>query len=118
MKRISLNQVSFETSESFIENFILSEKNQRKEGWQSRVKGYEELLKKHKLLRRIYQNENITIDFVNFKREKIDNFLTDELGEKESDETMEHDDNFVIDKLGDKELDEIMRNESGKCILF
>ena len=98
LKRISLNQVSFETSESFIENFILSEKNQRKEGWQSRVKGYEELLKKHKLLRRIYQNENITIDFENFKRETIDN--------------------FVIDKLGDKELDEIMRNESGKCILF
>ena len=98
LKNISLNQVSFETSESFIENFIISEKNQRKEGWQSRVRGYEELLKKHRLLRRIYENENITTDFEEFKRKTIDS--------------------FVIDKFDDEELDKIMEDKNSKCILF
>ncbi len=98
LKSISLNQVSFETSESFIENFIISEKNQRKEGWQSRVRGYEELLKRHKLLRRIYENENITTDFEEFKRKTIDS--------------------FVIDKFNDEELDKIMEDNNSKCILF
>jgi len=99
LKRISLNHVSFETSESFIENFIVSEKNQRKEGWQARVKGYEELLKKHKLLRRIYKNENVTKDFEKFKSQTIEN--------------------FVIDKLSDRELEDIMEEKTGAgCMLF
>ncbi len=98
LKRISLNQVSFETSESFIENFIISEKNQRKEGWQSRVRGYEELLKRHRLLRRIYENENVTNDFEEFKRKTIEN--------------------FVIDKFGDEELNKIMDDKSDSCFVF
>jgi len=96
LKKISLNQVSFETSESFIENFIVSEKNQRKEGWEARVRGYEELLKKHKLLKKIYKNGNVLTDFEEFKRQTIDNFF---------------------DKLDYEELEYIV-NDEPKCMLF
>lgn len=78
--------------------FYYIRKNQRKEGWQYRIKGNEELLKKHKLLRKIYQNENVTNDFEEFKRQTIDN--------------------FVIENFEDKELDEIMNNKSDNCVLF
>ena len=99
LKRIALNKVSYETSESFIQNFITSEENQKREGWQYRVKGYKELLNKHKLLRRIYEEKNILEDFEQFKKNALNN--------------------IDPEKLEDEDLEDIMDDKNDSwCILF
>ena len=76
---MALNNVSYEISESFIENYIASEKIDKKIDWENKVKEYKELLKKHSIIKRIYENENVLYEFETFKNDELDNMTVETL---------------------------------------
>ncbi len=77
LKKIALNKSSFESSEDYINEIIITEKQERRPGWEARVTGLEELKKKHQLIRDAYNgNQVINQNFEDFKRK----YLEDEYG--------------------------------------
>ena len=77
LKKIALNKSSFESSEDYINEIIITEKQEHKPGWEARVSGYEELKKKHKMIRDAYNGQQIiNQNFEDFKRK----YLEDEYG--------------------------------------
>ena len=72
MKKIALNKSSFESSEDYINEIIITEKQEHKPGWEARVSSYEELKKKHKMIRDAYNGQQIiNQDFEEFKKKYI-----------------------------------------------
>ena len=72
LKKIALNKSSFESSEDYINEIIITEKQEHKPGWEARVSGYEELKKKHKMIRDAYNGQQIiNQDFEEFKKKYI-----------------------------------------------
>ena len=77
LKKIALNKSSFESSEDYINEIIITEKQEHRPGWEARVTGLEELKKKHQLIRDAYKgNQIINQNFEDFKRK----YLEDEYG--------------------------------------
>ena len=72
LKKIALNKLSFESFENYINEIIITEKQERKPGWESRVTGYEELKKKHQMIIDAYNgNQIINQNFEDFKKKYI-----------------------------------------------
>ena len=72
LKKIALNKSSFESSEDYINEIIITEKQEHKPGWEARVSSYEELKKKHKMIRDAYNGQQIiNQDFEEFKKKYI-----------------------------------------------
>ena len=76
LKEIALNKSIFESVEEHIDELIINEKTEHKEGWQTRVTGLEIMKEQKKKLREISQGKNE--DF-----EKIKKVIEDSISSKE-----------------------------------
>jgi len=73
LKEIALNKNSFQNSEEYIDLMIISEKDQKKEGFQARIESLSELRSCHKTIKELYENgDKKTQDFEKFKREMLE----------------------------------------------
>ena len=77
LKEIALNKSVYESVEEHIDELIMNEKNEHKEGWQIRVNGLQILKEQKKKLREISQGNNE--DF-----EKIKKFIEDLISNEEN----------------------------------
>jgi GTP-binding protein EngB required for normal cell division len=62
LKEIALNKTVFESVEEHIDELIINEKNEHKEGWQNRVQGLQVMKEQKKKLREISQGKNEDFD--------------------------------------------------------
>ena len=77
LKEIALNKTVYESVEEHIDELILNEKSEHKEGWQIRVQGLEVMKEQKKKLREISQGKNE--DF-----EKIKKVIEDSISNEEN----------------------------------
>ena len=98
LKEIALNKTVFESVEEHIDELILNEKSEHKDGWQIRVQGLEVMKEQKKKLREISQGKNE--DF-----EKIKKVIEDSISNEENLKKFVEDLNFNA-------------SENPKCLTF
>ena len=77
MKEIALNVNAYESSEKYIERLIEHEKTKNEAGSKIKIKGYQSLLKQHKLILQSYnsQKDNGIPNFEEYKNKYLEKEL-------------------------------------------
>ena len=79
LEKIALNKDSHELTEKYLTNMIINERNEKKEGYNDRIKVLIEFQNNNEILIKLYNQENITLNFEQIKKDYINNEDFDDL---------------------------------------
>ena len=79
LEKIALNKDSHELTEKYLKYMIINERNEKKEGYNDRIKVLIEFQNNNEILKKLYNQENITLNFEQIKKDYINNEDFDDL---------------------------------------
>ena len=69
LEKSALNTNSHESTEEYLKNMIINEQNEKKEGYLDRIKALKEFQKQNEIIKKLYNHQNVILDFEQIKKD-------------------------------------------------